>query len=136
MSTQYIINNSDNLLIDQTINGDITVNGNLIVTGTTNVLPYKVYCALLTQTGTTAPVATVLENTLGVEPTYTYSDVGEYTVNTVTSFNSNKIAFIFGNSSSQVTLDISSYEGGNEMFFFTPNNNELYNYPIEIRVYN
>jgi len=28
-------------------------------------LPYKVYTALLTQTGTDAPVATVLENTLG-----------------------------------------------------------------------
>lgn len=33
-------------------------------------LPYKVYTALLTQSGTDAPVATVLENTLGVELTW------------------------------------------------------------------
>lgn len=32
------------------------------------LLPYKVYTALLTQTGTDAPVATVLENTLGGTP--------------------------------------------------------------------
>ena len=40
--------------------------------------PYKVYTALLTQTGTNAPVATVLENTLGYEPIYTYGNVGNY----------------------------------------------------------
>jgi hypothetical protein len=39
---------------------------------------YKVYRALLTQTGTNAPVATVLENTLGLIPTYSYQDVGSY----------------------------------------------------------
>ena len=33
---------------------------------------YKVYTALLTQTGTNAPVATVLENTLGQTPTWYY----------------------------------------------------------------
>lgn len=108
----------------------------LYVSGNSISRPYKVYTALLTQTGTTAPVAIVLENTLGVEPTYMYNDVGEYNVNTVISFDFNKIAFMFGNNSFQVTLDIASYEGGNEMFFFTPNNNMLYNYPIEIRVYN
>jgi hypothetical protein len=42
--------------------------------------PYKVYTALLSQSGTDAPVATVLENTLGVTPTYGYSSVGEYTL--------------------------------------------------------
>lgn len=42
--------------------------------------PYKVYTALLTQSGTDAPIATVLENTLGVTPTYGYSSVGEYTL--------------------------------------------------------
>ncbi len=33
--------------------------------------PYKVYTALLTQTGTSAPVATVLENTLQGTPVWT-----------------------------------------------------------------
>lgn len=38
----------------------------------------KVYRALIAQTGTAAPVATVLENTLGVSPTWGYSDIGVY----------------------------------------------------------
>lgn len=39
---------------------------------------YKIYKALLTQTGTNAPVATILENTLGAVPVWSYSDVGLY----------------------------------------------------------
>jgi hypothetical protein len=38
----------------------------------------KVYRALLTQTGTDAPVATVLENTLGASVVWTRDDVGAY----------------------------------------------------------
>lgn len=49
---------------------------NLSATGTTNGV--KVYRALLTQTGTDAPVATVLENTLGGTVVWSYSDVGLY----------------------------------------------------------
>ena len=41
--------------------------------------PYKVYTALLTQTGTNAPVAIVLENTLGGTVTFERSGVGNYT---------------------------------------------------------
>ena len=40
--------------------------------------PYKVYTALLTQTGTNAPVATVLENTLGITISFSYTTVGRY----------------------------------------------------------
>ena len=40
--------------------------------------PYKVYTALLTQSGTNAPVATVLENTLGEEPVWTRVSLGSY----------------------------------------------------------
>jgi hypothetical protein len=40
-----------------------------------------VYTALLTQTGTNAPVATVLENTTDLNITYTYSLVGKYIIN-------------------------------------------------------
>jgi hypothetical protein len=39
---------------------------------------YKVYAALLTQSSINAPVATVLENTLGVNLIWSYSDVGSY----------------------------------------------------------
>ena len=41
-------------------------------------LGVKVYRALLTQTGTDAPVATVQENTLGADVTWDYDDAGIY----------------------------------------------------------
>ena len=44
------------------------------------VIPYKVYTALLTQTGTNAPVATVLENTLGGTPVWSYDKVAKVDV--------------------------------------------------------
>ncbi len=40
-------------------------------------IPYKVYTALLTQTGTDAPVATVLENTIG-NVVWTRTGIGQY----------------------------------------------------------
>jgi len=42
-----------------------------------------VYRALLTQTGTDAPTAVVLENTLGEVPTYAYETTAVYFINTV-----------------------------------------------------
>lgn len=40
-------------------------------------LPYKVYTALLTQSGTDAPVAIVFENNLGGIPVWSRNGVGE-----------------------------------------------------------
>ena len=42
--------------------------------------PYKVYTALLTQTSQNAPVATVLENTLGGTLTFSRDDAGQYLI--------------------------------------------------------
>jgi len=42
------------------------------------LLGYKSYKAFLTQTGTDAPVASVVENTLGLSLTYEYDSVGTY----------------------------------------------------------
>jgi hypothetical protein len=53
-----------------------------------NVLP-KVYKALLTQTGTDAPVATVLENTLGTV-TYSYTSAGKWIAQSSGLFTLNK----------------------------------------------
>ena len=52
--------------------------GETIKTIIDNLRPYKVYTALLTQTGTNAPVATVLENTLGGDITFTYNSDGNF----------------------------------------------------------
>jgi hypothetical protein len=54
--------------------------------------PYKSYTALLTQSGTSAPVATVLENTVGTI-TITRSGTGEYTITSSGLFTLNKTTF-------------------------------------------
>lgn len=54
----------------------------------------KVYKALLTQTGTNAPVATVLVNTLGITTTWTYDNIGEYSVNVDSGIIDNSKVFI------------------------------------------
>lgn len=41
---------------------------------------YKVYRAMITQTGTDAPVATVLANNLGATMTWGYTSAGVYTL--------------------------------------------------------
>ncbi len=64
-------------------------------------LGYTVYTALITQTGTDAPVATVLQNTTGGTITYARTSGGDYTV-TVSGdlFTVNKtIVFLNGGSS-------------------------------------
>ncbi len=50
----------------------------------------KVYVALLTQTGTNAPVATVLKNTLGGVPVWSYVSAGVYRLTLASAFTANK----------------------------------------------
>lgn len=60
-------------LIDAELADEVTESG-----GTT--ASYKIYKVLLTQSGETAPVATVLENTLGWTPVWSRDGVGAYRV--------------------------------------------------------
>lgn len=106
------------------------------------VKPYKVYTALLNQTGTDAPVATVLENTLGLNIIWSYDDVGKYLGLTPGLFTDpSKVAFIFVNAqnnnadSGENGVDeiyINTYGVGNNIL----QDNALYNAFLEIRVYN
>lgn len=59
-------------------------------TATGGGLSYKVYTALLTQSGTDAPVATVLENTLGGTVVWTRQSAGIYNATLVGAFTENK----------------------------------------------
>ena len=59
-------------------------------TTTTTTLPvYRVYTALLTQSGTNPPVATILENSLG-NITFGYTSAGNYTINSLGLFELSK----------------------------------------------
>jgi hypothetical protein len=104
---------------------------------------YKVYTALLTQTGTTAPVATVLENTIG-DIVWSYDSVGVYLVTSIGNFTENKtIIFMNGNNSIAYGIYPSINSIGNDITIETASisplvysDGILYNTPIEIRVYN
>lgn len=65
---------------------------------------YKVYQALITQTATDPPTAIVLQNTLGEVPTFSYAGVGEWQlVTSATIFTANK-TFVTINSFPVVSL--------------------------------
>lgn len=57
-------------------------------------LPYKVYVATITQTGTAAPVATVLQNTLGGTPLWIRNSVGDYIIKLTGEFTENKTTIL------------------------------------------
>lgn len=114
-------------------------------------IPYRVYTALLTQTGTNAPVAKVLENTIG-DVVWSYGGVGAV-IATINNGNFDTDKFVFfigtptwdGGSGFQFLagLDltaipatnpffINSYDIVNQNYF----NGLLMDTPIEIRIYN
>jgi len=147
MATKYIVNN----VSGQTIDGNLTINGDVVITGDTNIRPYKVYTALLTQTGDTAPTSIVLENTLG-NVTLQYFDVGYYQIVLENSIDINKTFLYIGNGPSSGGRIFFEEEGFKTITFLNSttivvfsstdgyatglSNNELENCPIEIRVYN
>lgn len=60
---------------------------------------YKVYTALLSQTGATPPVATVLENTIGITPSFLYNGTGNYEIDFIgLSINPDKVVIFTGQS--------------------------------------
>jgi hypothetical protein len=83
------------VITSQTPSAPVTIQDNLIVTGTNNIRPYKVYSALLSQTGTNAPTAIELENTIGFIG-FNYQTTGIYSIISNGDFISNKTA-IFAN---------------------------------------
>lgn len=104
--------------------------------------PYKVYTALLEQDLTGAPVATVLENTLGGTVVWSRLDPGEYQATVSGLFTLNKTMIQISSNSGQgntVTFfaaDTNTIDLGTADDSFTLADNLLNNTPIEIRVYN
>lgn len=114
-------------------------NGNVL-------LPYKVYTALLTQTGTSAPVATVLENTLGGTVVWTRVSSGYYVATLTGAFIENKTFILMGsniniNDVDSATLNTDSLNIDSFTLATLDTNTQafdeiLLNTSIEIRVYN
>jgi hypothetical protein len=76
----------------KTINSSsILGTGNLVVSAT---LPYQVYVALVSQTGTSAPTAIILQNTLGVVPVWTRYSAGIYRATYANTFTQDKTTIL------------------------------------------
>jgi hypothetical protein len=107
--------------------------------------PYKVYTALLTQTGSNAPTAIVLENTLGSELVWTRNVAGTYSATLTNAFPEVK-TFILTPSDGGYDSDVLRTGGGDPYKLFRNSDDEiilvlayddiLNNTPIEVRVYN
>jgi len=128
--------------------GKLFINCDIQHTGVINGV--KKYVALLTQTGSTAPVATVLENTLGSSITWNRQSTGIYYGENVNFANSSKVWMSFSPNYSnqgygniyQVGSEIYNDGPGNALWFTTNgsvNGNGIDNWGtymmVEIRVY-
>lgn len=97
---------------------------------------YKVYTALVTQSGSDAPTVIVLENTLGTV-TFTYNNNGQYNILSAGLFTVNKTWCNPGyNDVTPLPISIFTTNANNLYLNVASGNDSLYNTPIEIRVYN
>lgn len=126
---------------------DTSLNTKCFYNGSTwvNVKPYKSYVASITQTGTNAPVATVLENTLGGTVVWTRTIAGQYVGTLTNAFTANKTACFV------TSKNVNDYVSEYNYFLESSNINNidltsttnlgaadslLLNKIIEVRVYN
>jgi hypothetical protein len=126
-TTKYIVNNSP----DQTINGEPILK------------PYKVYTALVTQSGTASPTASVLENTIG-DIVWTRTSAGVYLAVTNALYTDNKTIILQENGNINNTFEVRTRildDSNIEVNLMsagtgTGYDGEIINMSIEIRVYN
>jgi hypothetical protein len=106
------------------------------VNNTTSDSGYKSYVALISQTGTAAPTATVLENSLG-DIVWTRNSLGIYYGTLTGAFPSAK-TFARVNSSVNFGTTVSCYRLNDNIILLTSvaSDSQLSLNPIEIRVYN
>jgi hypothetical protein len=144
LQTQKLVTNAENTSLRPILNDLISIvteaNSTPIYTPA-----YKVYTALLTQTGASAPIATILENTLGFTPVWETDSAGWFKTNS-TFFTDKTVVFLgapYPNSNPTViTLagGRSPSSGGSVIIQSRENgalaDNIFSNTPIEIRVYN
>ena len=101
---------------------------------------YLKYVALLSQSGTSAPTATVLENTLGGTVVWSYNGNGSYDATLTAAFTADKTVVFIGGPGSSTGFHTAYRDDDNMVTVQTfdsgsPANDMLAETPIEIRVY-
>jgi hypothetical protein len=121
--------------------------GNQGATGPNGLLSYKVFTCTLTQTGTSDPVVTLLENTIGTINITRDGSAGRYLAASSGLFTTNKTAVFIntitssaGPSGGFASISSSSinsiYIDTSKVIPFSGSDNVLLNTAFEIRVYN
>lgn len=103
-------------------------------------LGYTVYTALLNQTGTDAPVATILKNNTGYTFTWSYTGPGEYTITASgNAFTANKTIVFLNCGNTGFNEDMASWErlSDTEILIGQPplGDGRFNNGSFEIRIY-
>lgn len=121
------------------LDGNFTYLEGLSGASSSNTSTYKVYSAIVDQSGTSAPTAIILENTFGITPSFTYEGVGQYKIvitgelidNKSVGFASLQNGFAFFNKSifQQDEFSITSKDSSLNI------SNNVFTGFIEIRVY-
>jgi hypothetical protein len=93
--------------VDVTFNVNPTGNVDIVIvssggTVAVDARPYKVLTGIISQAGTGAPTITVLENTLGVLPVWSYVSVGNYRFTSTALFTASKTVVFTGFGSGQL----------------------------------
>lgn len=100
----------------------------------------KVYRAMLTQVGTSAPTAVVLKNTLSDEPVWSYFAVGRYRATLAGEFTQDKTFILLGHTDSTSVMiaywvDVDTIEVNTANLTGAPANDFMYGSSIEISIY-
>jgi len=112
-----------------------------VVEKITDTRPYKIYVAILNQVGTSAPTATILENTLGGTVVWTRGGTGAYTATLSGAFVSAKTTVLVSNGAINGKNSTAGRFSNNEVslstYGFTAlEDTAMVDGTIEIRVYN
>ena len=128
----------DDFLLGTDVSND-NATQNFLVSDLINLIrPYKVYTALLTQSGENAPVPTILQNTIG-NISWEYLEPGVYFATSDGLFTLNKTIIFPGNAQTSIGVSYPASINAIELDMNNPiarQDDELFNTPFEIRVYN
>jgi hypothetical protein len=99
----------DAIIPSQTGNPDkyLTTNGTTV--SWDDPIGYKVYTAIITQSGTAAPVPTVLKNTLGATINWSRASAGRFDGDATGIFTNNKTIIFINNNDNSFAADTSNY---------------------------
>jgi len=143
---------SDNVIyIDKSTGSFYIWNGSEYVSvgDAENLQSYKVYTALLTQSGTSAPTAVILENTISLNPTFVYLGEGLFSMQYNENFPISKTTVNISNNTNidssepsviEILVTTNSITTSNECWIRSSTlavnkNNIIKHTPIEIRLY-